>query len=53
MSTEITGSLVAITPALPTSPSWDEWKKIRGAVLFNSRRKSKDAAPTGQLSLGF
>ncbi len=53
VSTEITGSLVASTPALPTSPSWDEWQKIKGAVLSNSRRKAKDTAPAGQLFLGF
>jgi hypothetical protein len=53
VSVEITGSLVASTPSLPTSQSWDEWQKIKGAVLTNPHRKTKDIVPSGQLSLGF
>ncbi len=39
--------------AQSVAPTMAEWAKVNGAVKTNPRRKSKDAAPSGQLSLGF
>jgi hypothetical protein len=55
VSTDISGSLVASTPALPVAPDWNEWAKLKGLSIARvPRRKSKEAEQlVGQLSLRF
>ena len=36
VSIEITGSLVASTPALPIAPDWNEWARLKGLNIANT-----------------
>ena len=55
VSIEITGSLVASTPALPIAPDWNEWARLKGLNIARMpRRKSKEAVLlVGQMLLKF